>query len=288
MVRFCSGKIQMVQRSDADDTQPDTGDGKRRRSPLLTIPVPAEKALALVIRSVDFSESSRVLTLFTREFGRLGALAKGAKRLKGPFAGALDLLSVCRIVLIRKHSESLDLLTEAELVKGFAPDRNRLQVLYAGYYVAELLRELTEDYDPHSALFDAAVECLRGLESKVNPQLAVRRFELATLRETGHLPQFAACVACGRVMTGNRSVTFSAAAGGVLCPSCGADRGTVRLSAGSLKVIKLLSDATSNQWRRLQVRVGMDREIETVTRATIEHLVGRKLQTAQFLGEASS
>ncbi|MBI3465435.1 MAG: DNA repair protein RecO [Planctomycetes bacterium] len=247
-----------------------------------------EKALALVIRSVDFSESSRVVTLFTREFGKLGALAKGAKRLKGPFAGALDLLSVCRIVLIRKYSESLDVLTEAELVKGFAPDRNRLQVLYAGYYVAELLQELTEDYDPHPVLFDAAVECLRDLESKVSLRMVVRRFELATLRETGHLPQFEACVSCGRALAGSRSVTYSAAAGGVLCSTCGSDRRTIRLSAGSLKVIQLLSDATNSQWRRLQVQAGMEREIGAVTRATIEHLVGRNLRTTQFLGESSS
>lgn len=250
--------------------------------------MPTEKALGLVIRLVDFSETSRVVTLFTREFGKVAALAKGAKRLKGPFAGALDLLCVCRIVLIRKHSESLDLLTDAELVKGFAADRNRLQVLYAGYYFAELLLELTEDDDPHPALFDIALECLRDLESRSNAPLVVRRFELAMLRETGHLPQFEACVSCGRGLGGGRSVSFSAAAGGVLCPSCATDPVAVRLSAGSLKVLQLLSDPASQQWRRLQVQAGMDREIATATRTTIERLVGRSLRTAQFLGESPS
>ena len=54
----------------------------------------SEKASAIVIRAVEFSETSLVVTLFTREFGKLGALAKGARRLKGPFESALDLLAL--------------------------------------------------------------------------------------------------------------------------------------------------------------------------------------------------
>jgi len=75
----------------------------------------SEKATAIVLRSVDFSESSSVVTLFTREFGKIHALAKGARRPKGPFEGALDLLALCRIVFLRKSSGALDLLTEAKL-----------------------------------------------------------------------------------------------------------------------------------------------------------------------------
>ena len=83
--------------------------------------MPAEQATALVLRTVDFSESSLVVTLFTREFGKIGALAKGARRLKGPFESALDLLALCRIVFLRKSSDALDLLTEAKLERRFRP-----------------------------------------------------------------------------------------------------------------------------------------------------------------------
>ena len=74
-----------------------------------------EKALALVIRTHDWSESSRIATLWTREIGKVRALAKGGRRLKSNFESALDLLTVCDIVLIRKSSGSLDLLTEARV-----------------------------------------------------------------------------------------------------------------------------------------------------------------------------
>ena len=116
----------------------------------------SEKATAIVLRVIEFSETSSVVTLFTRDFGKIRALAKGARRPKGPFESALDLLGLCRIVFLRKSSDALDLLTEAKLERRFRPPGGDLSNLYAAYYVAELLNELTDDYDPHPELFDAA------------------------------------------------------------------------------------------------------------------------------------
>ena len=102
----------------------------------------AEKTLAIVLRLVDFSETSCVVTLFTEDFGKVGALAKGARRPKGPFDSALDLLAVCRIVFIHKSSDALDLLTEAKMERRFRAATRDLSRLYAGYYVAELLQDV--------------------------------------------------------------------------------------------------------------------------------------------------
>src|SRR5437667_5472422 len=125
--------------------------------------VPAERAVALVVRGTDWSETSRIATLWSREFGKLRVLAKGGRRLKSNFEFALDLLNVCRIVLLRKSSGGLDLLTEAQVAERFPALRTDLPALYAAYYVAELLAEGAEEYDPHPALFDAALDALRDL-----------------------------------------------------------------------------------------------------------------------------
>ena len=109
--------------------------------------MPAETALALVVRTTDWSETSRIATMFTREFGKVRVLAKGGRRLKSNFEVALDLLTVCRIVLLRKSSAGaaqLDLLTEAQVAERFPALRTNLPALYAAYYVAELLSEGTQ------------------------------------------------------------------------------------------------------------------------------------------------
>ena len=119
--------------------------------------MPMERASALVIRATDFSETSRIVTLWTKELGKVRALAKGGRRLKSNFEVALDLLSVCGIVLLRKSHGSLDLLTEAQRQERFPQLRQDLAALYAAYYVAELLGDWTQDGDPHPILFDEAV-----------------------------------------------------------------------------------------------------------------------------------
>ena len=148
--------------------------------------MPSEKASALVLRVTDFSETSLVVSLFTREFGKIGALAKGARRLKNPFESALDVLTHCRIVFLHKSSEALDLVTEAKLVRRFRPTRQNLSGLYAGYYVAELLGGLTDDNDPHPQLFDLADETLAALAAGETVHRWLPRFELGALRYLGH------------------------------------------------------------------------------------------------------
>src|SRR5204862_289984 len=138
-----------------------------------------EKALALVVRTTDWSETSRIATLWTREFGKVRVLAKGGRRLKSNFETALDLLTECRILFLRKSSGNLDLLTEAQVVQRFARLRSDLPALYAGYYIAELLTDLTEDYDPHPLLFDEALATLQMLGTPgVNTGPRLARFEL--------------------------------------------------------------------------------------------------------------
>src|SRR5438309_11363236 len=123
----------------------------------------SEKATALVLRTTDWSETSRIATLWTRELGKVRVLAKGGRRLKSNFESSLDLLTVCSIVLIRKSSGSLDLLTEAQVVRRFTRLQSDLGALYAAYYVAELLADWTEENDPHPALFDEALDTLDEL-----------------------------------------------------------------------------------------------------------------------------
>ncbi|MBX9579492.1 MAG: DNA repair protein RecO, partial [Gemmataceae bacterium] len=184
--------------------------------------MPAENALALVVRGTDWSETSRITTLFTREFGKVRGLAKGGRRLKGSFEIAFDLLTVCRVVFLRKASGGLDLLTEAQLAEQFPALRHDLPALYAGYYVAELLADGTQDYDPHPDLFDAAIGVLRGLgQTGGRPRDAISAFELVWLKELGYSPRLDECTGCGAAPVDGPRVFVSPAAGGVVCPACG-------------------------------------------------------------------
>jgi DNA repair protein RecO (recombination protein O) len=235
----------------------------------------SEKTRAIVLRVIEFSESSCVVTLFTEDFGKIGALAKGAKRPKSPFEGALDLLALVRIVFLRKSSDALDLLTEGKLERRFRSAQRDLARLYAGYYVAELLAELTDAGDPHPELFAAADETLLALDGSAPLAETVLRFELAALRVLGHLPSLSQCVACGNSVEMAPRVAFGMTAGGVLCTNCRPGKRQVVSVSGP--VIAALRETTD-------IPPKLRGELRAIMNNYFAHLVGHKLRMPEHLG----
>jgi DNA repair protein RecO (recombination protein O) len=247
--------------------------------------VSSEKAEAIVLRVIPFSETSSIVTLFTREFGKLGGLAKGARRPKGPFESALDLLARCRVVFLPKSPEALNLLTEAKLLRRFRPPGGDLGSLYAAYYVAELLTELTDQRDPHGELFDAADATLVELAAGGNVPESVLRFELTALRVLGHLPSLDRCVECGTTVPQEARVPFGLIAGGVMCRKC--RQGKKQVVAVSSSVIRTMS-RFADQRLIAETSEPVDRrtlgELRAIMNQYITHLLGHRLRLHEYLG----
>jgi DNA repair protein RecO (recombination protein O) len=247
--------------------------------------LPANRTLALVLRTVEVFETSLVATLFTRELGKVSVLAKGARRPKSGFQGGLDLLGVSDIVLFPKASEALDLLVEAAPVERFASLRRDLAALYAGYYFAELLTGLTDLHDPHPKLFDAARITLRHLGDAELRTRRVLRFELACLRELGLMPALEACAHCGAAVdVAGDVVWFGLASGGVLCAPCRIGQPHVAaLAARDLEAIRVLA-SPGPAWRELDSRPASLAPARETVGAVISHVLGHRPRLLPFLG----
>ena len=210
----------------------------------------AEKSDAIVLRVIDFSETSCVVTLMTRDFGKITALAKGARRPKSPFEAALDVLAICRIVFLHKSSGAMDLLTEAKLERRFRSSSSELKRLYSAYYIVELLRSLTEEKDPHPELFELACKTICKFD---DPNLDIEevavelmRFELQMLKLLGHSPMLTKCVGCGKERTTQNQANFGLNAGGLLCPQCHRGQSNV-INVSPAAIDLLLQLAANNQ-----------------------------------------
>jgi DNA repair protein RecO (recombination protein O) len=247
--------------------------------------VPAVRSLGLIIRTVEVFETSLVATVFTRELGKISALAKGARRLNSPLQGGLDLLGVSDMVVLHKASEALDLVTESVPVERFASLRRDLAALYAGYYVAELLSDLTDFQDPHPKLFDAAQVTLRHLGDPGLRSRRVLRFELACLRELGLMPVLDTCTQCGaNVEARGDTIAFGLATGGVLCPGCRPGQPHVAtLSGRTLEAIRVLA-SPGGAWRELSPDPRILSPVRATLGAVISHLLGHRPRLLPYLG----
>ena len=244
----------------------------------------SEKADAIVIRLADFSNTSRVVTFFTREFGKTSAIAKGGKRLKGPFDSALDLLSTCRIVFLRKSSSALDILTEASLTDRFRPPSDSINSFYAGCYVAELLAGLTAEYDPHESLFDSAIWALKQFAQGRDVHFSLLKFELVTLHEIGQLPSFDECIRCNKSINFGDSQTFRVSQGGLLCPQCpSTDFNDHQIQAGTIALMKNLSRGPDSLISRITASPKQLREMRFTLTSTISHILGRRPTSLRYL-----
>ncbi len=248
-----------------------------------------EKAEALVIRQVDYSESSRIVTFFSREFGKFAAIAKGAKRLKGPFDAALDLLSTCRVVFIKKSAGSLNLLTEARLVSRFQPQNSNvkggLNSLYGGYYIAELLAGLTEDFDPAPELYDLTSATLTALSTAdCVPSSVIIHFEVSLLQQIGLLPNLFDCSVCGGSVEHDGKYAHWVSQGGVLCQACRREEyaGT-SISAGSIEILRRMTDDSAELISRLKINPKQAEECHKLAVSAITNALGRRPSTLRYI-----
>ncbi|QDV21800.1 DNA repair protein RecO [Aureliella helgolandensis] len=249
--------------------------------------MPAEQTDTLILRVFPWSETSLIVNLYSRDFGKLAAVAKGARRPKSPFEAALDLLSVCRVVFIAKSGDVLDILTEAKLQKRFRAGTRNLLRLYAGYYVAELLDRLTDKGDRQPEIYDLAVATLAALEEpNFELRCIVLRYELQMFRLIGQLPSWRKCAQCGNEADDVEWLTFSSLSGGVLCDACriGA-RDVLRLPRSVRDLYERFSLA---DWQSMELE-SYPSNHRAASRGVVQHyltvMLDRRLQMHSYLEE---
>jgi DNA repair protein RecO (recombination protein O) len=207
--------------------------------------------------------------------------------LKGPFEGSLDLLAVCRVVVIRKSSDALDLLTEAKLQRRFRGAERSLPRLYGGYYIAEMLRLLTDDHDPHSDVYDLALQTLNQIDGTGDVASSLAYFDLQSLRMLGHSPGTDLCTGCGGEVESTARMTFALLAGGIVCQACRArQRQTISVRREVIDEIKRLGLPETEL--PTQVPSNLYGELRGVLNRYIQTIVGCVPRLQPFLPSAAA
>lgn len=234
---------------------------------------------AFVLGGVDTGESDRVVTLLTRERGRLGAFAAGARRSKRRFPGVLEPFSRIEARLKEGRSELL-FLESASLLQGNAGLRDELTRLSYASHAAELCRLLTREHEACEPLFDAFAAYLAALQQGQARPEALLRFEWSALQASGHEPHVESCCRCGRAPDGG----FSPREGGALCRTCARGaQGVIGVPQEALAWIAALPSTVEAPACEPRLRASVRAALQALLVATIGH-VPRTLDVLRQLG----
>jgi DNA repair protein RecO (recombination protein O) len=149
---------------------------------------------AVVLRHNDWGEADRILTLFTKEMGKLRAVAKGVRKIRSRKAGHLEPFTHVNLLLAK--GRDLPLVTQAETVQAYLPLRSALLLPTYASYIVELLDRFTYEEGENPALFRLAIDTLSRLSRGDSPDLVVRYYEIRLLDLVGFRPRLFQCSVC--------------------------------------------------------------------------------------------
>ena len=244
--------------------------------------MPTYQADAIVLHRLDYGDADRILTLLTREYGKLAAIAKGSRRSKARVGSSLDLFGRSRMMLAK--GKNLDVVAQVERrgdVRNISGDLRR--TAYA-CLVSEIADKVLEDRHPVDDVFELVAGTLDRLNDPVRSARAdTAWFVMRMLDLLGYAPQLLDCAGCSKSLP-EADAWFSPLLGGVLCQTCGShDQAGSAVSVNSLKVLRVMAGDQGELYDRLRLPDPVLDQVEQALEAQLEYHLDRHLKSLDFI-----
>ena len=181
------------------------------------------KTEAIVLNKLNYGDTSSIVSLFTKDNGRLSALIKGGRSPKSKIGLIVDPLNHLQIIIYNKDTRDLQILSGADIISHFPKLKEDFDKLKYSYAVIELLKKLTAEHESHVRLFNGSVRILSLMESSnEHPALIFGRYFIFFLKEIGYEIQLDSCCVCGRTNLKGTDLGYNFEMG-ILCEHCRVD-----------------------------------------------------------------
>lgn len=176
---------------------------------------------AINLKSYNLSESDKIIVMYSKDKGLIKGVAKGVKKPKSKLGARMDLL-VANTLMLHK-GKNLDTICQADVLNNFRKTRQDLDKIFYSMYVTEVVNNFGAENDPSSeAIYNLLYKALNSIseaENKIEILLAVIKFQLKIMVETGFSIEFDTCLKC-HSHVGNETMFLVPSIGGVVCENC--------------------------------------------------------------------
>lgn len=205
------------------------------------------KTTGIVLRRMNLGEADRIITVLTRDHGKVRAVAKGVRRIKSRMAGHLEPFGAVEMMFAT--GRNLDVITSARLIRSGDAIAGAPESLSYGFLLAEMLDKLVEEGVEQAALYEVVEACYDDLAQMGGDATVELYFKLRLLDALGYRPRLEGCSICG---TNNleASYFFVPEVGGIVDDTCTSQR-QYPMRANQIKLWRLMLDNPLHQIRRL-------------------------------------
>ena len=235
----------------------------------------------IVIRSIDYGEGNKIVTLITSTHGKVGVIVRGAKKLKSRHGSLAQLFTHGEFLYFR--NSGLGTLTHGEITTSHHVLRERLELTAYSSYAAELVDRALQEEDAGAYIFEQLKACFHAFEEGKDAVITIQLFEMKILQAAGYGPEFRSCVSCG---TEAGVMALSARSGGILCTRCTyKDQRVMELSEGALKLLRLYQGMDLRRLGNIQVKDETKQQLKAAMRLLMDMHIGLPLKSRSFLDQ---
>lgn len=225
------------------------------------------KTDAFVLKVKKYSETSKIVTLYTEKFGKINVIAKGARRTKSKFASCLDVFSLVSVIIYKKTSTHLHTISECDTIKSFFKIAEDLEKYEVALKIFELIYKLMHDEEENNKLFGLLKHTMESLESVKENKSNIYFYFLIKFGELlGYAYNFQKCSKCNYNFISERlldkKIVFDFSRGGPICENCENIVLQPRiLNLGMLKILNKF-DVAENIQQIINIKIGKTEIIE--------------------------
>jgi DNA repair protein RecO (recombination protein O) len=244
--------------------------------------MPLRETEAIVLRTYRLGEADKIVSLFTRQFGRLRAAATGAQRPKGRYGGTLEPLSYVRLWVFERENRDLLRLNSAELIESFFDMQKDYRLQVAAQYLVEASERFLPDREVNERAFRLMLAVARALKRSGEVSRPLVYFNYWLLRLAGFLPDLEHCAACRKPL-GEGGGYYGVGSEGLLCGDCRTGFTRKNVSAAALTLARAVRRSPLDQWLASEKPGVGVREARLLLEELVEAHAEKKLVTRELL-----
>jgi DNA repair protein RecO (recombination protein O) len=246
------------------------------------------KTEGIVLKALHYGDSDLIVTFYTRDFGKLTAIAKGARNSRKRFVNVLEPFCCSSLLFYRKQRDQLAWLESCSRINEYPEIRNSLDGTLLASYLIDLVDHFSVEEKPDAELFVLLQTFLSLIEAGDTSERLLRFFEIRHLKLSGYAPALDRCILCNLPLDSQQRYVFSIAQGGLHCRSCSstaADSGALQISLGTIKTLQLGREIETGKMKRIFFSGQTARESRTLLSLFIGHILGKELKSLKILNE---